>query len=121
MDPTPSRPHASSPNVGFMSENHHWLRKVAHHAGLELELPSNPDIGALREAWPRVVRACRMADDRFTQKVASHFRIGVADVSTYDPQAVRLIPEAIARRHGILAMSSTESTVVSISAAGDAA
>lgn len=91
---------------------HHWLKKVAHHAGLELDLPSNADIAMIREAWPQVVRACRIPDDNFTQKVAGHFRIGVADTSTYDPQAVRLIPEAIARRHGILAMSATDSTVV---------
>ena len=89
-----------------------WLKKVAHHAGLDLDLPSQPDITALRDAWPKVVRACRIADDQFTQKVAGHFRIGVADTSTYDPQAVRLIPETVARRHGVMAMSSTESTLV---------
>jgi type IV pilus assembly protein PilB len=90
----------------------HWLKKVAHHAGLDLDLPSQPDITALRDAWPKVVRACRIPDDQFTQKVAGHFRIGVADTSTYDPQAVRLIPENVARRHGVMAMSSTESTLV---------
>lgn len=66
----------------------------------------------IRKAWPQIVKASRMPDDRFTQRLASHFRIGVADVSTCDPQAVRLIPEPIARRHGILAMSCTEGTVV---------
>ena len=90
----------------------HWLEKVAHHAGLSLGLPAAPDVAAIRDAWPRVVEACRISDDRFTQKVAGHFRIGVADVSTYDPQAVRLVPEAVARRHGILALNATESTVV---------
>lgn len=90
----------------------HWLAGVAAHAGLSLTLPEQPDISTLRQAWQRVVEACRMSDAKFTQKVATHFRIGVADVSTYDPQAVRLIPEAVARRYGVLAMSATESTVV---------
>lgn len=90
----------------------HWLQKVAHHAGLELDMPGHPDVTDVRDAWPKVVAACHLSDERFTQKVAGHFRIGVADVSTYDPQAVRLIPEAVARRHGILAMSATESTLV---------
>ena len=90
----------------------HWLKDVAGHAGLELDPPDQPDIAFMREAWPRVVRACRLPDDKFTQKVAGHFRIGVADASTFDPQAVRLIPEGVARRYGILAMSATQSTVV---------
>jgi len=94
------------------SPKSHWLENVAGHAGLELDLPSQPDIALIREVWPRVFRACRLPEDKFTQKVAGHFRIGVADVSTYDPQAVRLIPENIARQYGILAVSATESTVV---------
>ena len=95
-----------------MSASNHWLKDVAGHAGLELDLPRQPDIGMIREAWPRVVRACRLPDDRFTQKVASHFRIGVADVSTFDPQAVRLVPEAVARRYGILPVSATDASIV---------
>jgi type II secretory ATPase GspE/PulE/Tfp pilus assembly ATPase PilB-like protein/CheY-like chemotaxis protein len=94
------------------TNSNHWLKDVARHAGLELDLPKDPDVGRIRDAWTQVVRACRLSDDRFTQKVAGHFRIGVADVSTYDPQAVGLIPESVARRHGVLAMSATDTTVV---------
>ena len=90
----------------------HWLKKVAYHAGVELDIPIQPDVTEIRQAWPKVVEACRITDERFTQKVAGHFRIGVADVSTYDPQAVKLVPEAVARRHGILPMSATESNIV---------
>jgi type IV pilus assembly protein PilB len=97
-----------------MSEptNNHWLKDVAGHAGLELNLPRRPDISAVRKAWPEVAKACRLPDDKFTQRVAGHFRIGVADVSTYDPQAVKLIPESVARRYGVLAVSSTNTSIV---------
>lgn len=96
-----------------MSETkNHWLKTVAQQVGLDLALPAQPDISAIRKTWPQVVKASRMPDDRFTQKLAGHFRIGVADTSSYDPQAVRLIPEAVARRYGILAMSFTEGNVV---------
>jgi type II secretory ATPase GspE/PulE/Tfp pilus assembly ATPase PilB-like protein len=44
--------------------------------------------------------------------VAGHFRIGLADVRQRDPQAVRLIPEGVARRYGILGVSLTERSVV---------
>jgi type II secretory ATPase GspE/PulE/Tfp pilus assembly ATPase PilB-like protein/ActR/RegA family two-component response regulator len=90
----------------------HWLKDVAKHAGLDVDLPRRPDISAVRKVWPDVARACRLADDRFTQRVAGHFRIGVADVGTFDPQAVRLIPESVARRYGILAISATSSSIV---------
>ena len=94
------------------TKNDHWLKNVAQQVGLELEIPPRPDVSVIRQAWPHVVKASRMPEDRFTQKLAANFRIGVAALSTFDPQAVRLIPESVARRHGILAISFTEGTVV---------
>jgi type II secretory ATPase GspE/PulE/Tfp pilus assembly ATPase PilB-like protein/CheY-like chemotaxis protein len=92
--------------------SNHWLKDVAGHAGLELDIPRRPDIGLVRAAWPKVAEACRLHDVKFTQRVAGHFRIGVADVNTYDPQAVKLIPEAVARRYGVLALSATQTSIV---------
>ncbi|MEM7416261.1 MAG: ATPase, T2SS/T4P/T4SS family [Gemmatimonadota bacterium] len=94
------------------STSNHWLKDVAKHAGLDLDIARRPDIAALRKAWPEVAQACRMGDLEFTQRVAGHFRIGVADAGTFDPQAVKLIPEAVARRYGILPISSTNTTIV---------
>jgi type II secretory ATPase GspE/PulE/Tfp pilus assembly ATPase PilB-like protein/CheY-like chemotaxis protein len=71
-----------------------------------------PDLATLRTAWTAVVRACQVSEEKFTERVAGHFRIGVADLSTWDPQAVRLIPENVARRFGILAISFTNANVV---------
>jgi type II secretory ATPase GspE/PulE/Tfp pilus assembly ATPase PilB-like protein/FixJ family two-component response regulator len=94
------------------SNSNHWLKNVAQQVGLDLDIPPRPDVSLVRKVWPDVVKASGMSEDRFTQKLAGHFRIGVADVSTFDPQAVRLIPESVARRHGVLAMSFTEGTIV---------
>ena len=90
----------------------HWLSSVASAAGLQLTLPVTPDLATLRRAWIEVVKACKVPEERFLERVAGHFRIGVADMSTWDPQAVRLIPEPIARKYGILAISFTDTTVV---------
>lgn len=90
----------------------HWLKDVATHAGLKLDLPRRPDISSVRKVWPEVARACKLADHQFAQRVARHFRIGVADIGTYDPQAVKLIPEAVARRYGILPLSLTDTSIV---------
>jgi type IV pilus assembly protein PilB len=94
-----------------MSTGNHWLKDVAGHAGLQLDLPSQPEIAEIRRAWPVVARACRMPEDTFTQRAASHFRIAVADFSVTDPQAVRLVPEAVARKYGILAISATDTSI----------
>lgn len=92
--------------------SNHWLKDVAAHAGLDLDFPRRPDIAAIRSAWPKVAEHCKLSDERFTKRVAGYFRIGVADVDAYDPQAVRLIPESVARRYGIVALSSTSDSIV---------
>ncbi|MEX2466065.1 MAG: ATPase, T2SS/T4P/T4SS family [Gemmatimonadota bacterium] len=90
----------------------HWLRDVAGHAGLDLDVPARLDLVTLRKAWGRVAKACGTSDAEFTRRAAGHFRIGVADVSQRDPQAVRLLPESVARRYGILPVALTERNVV---------
>jgi type IV pilus assembly protein PilB len=97
-----------------MSQTHrsHWLKDVAGHAGLDLTISDLPDFGEISRAWPEVVRACKMTDEAFTQRLAGYFRIGLADLTSYDPQAVKLVPEAVSRRYGILPLSATESTIV---------
>jgi type II secretory ATPase GspE/PulE/Tfp pilus assembly ATPase PilB-like protein len=90
----------------------HWLTSVASQVGLRLDLPASPDLATLRRAWPEVVKACRVPEDRFLERVAGHFRIGVADLTSWDPQAVRLLPEAVARKYGMLALSFTHASVV---------
>jgi len=90
----------------------HWLTDVAAHAGLDLRLAGSPDITTLRKAWRVVAKACEATDDQLAHRVARHFRVGVADLSTWDPQAVSLLPEKVARAHGILALSLNDTTVV---------
>ena len=102
------------PSVNAMSpsSSNHWLKDVAAHAGLDLPLPRRPDIATLRQAWPKVAEHCKLQDAQFTKKIAGFFRIGVADVEAYDPQAVKMIPEAVARRYGILPLSTTADSIV---------
>jgi type II secretory ATPase GspE/PulE/Tfp pilus assembly ATPase PilB-like protein/CheY-like chemotaxis protein len=90
----------------------HWLQDVASHAGLTIDIGPRPDINAIRQAWPEVARASKLSEDRFLQRVAAHFRIGVAEVETFDPQAVRLVPESVARLFGILPLSYTSTSIV---------
>jgi type II secretory ATPase GspE/PulE/Tfp pilus assembly ATPase PilB-like protein/CheY-like chemotaxis protein len=94
------------------SSSSHWLTDVAAHAGLELRLQQFPDLSTLRKAWRVVATACKATDDQLAQRVARHFRLGVADLSTWDPQAVALLPERVARTHGILPLSLDNNNLV---------
>jgi type II secretory ATPase GspE/PulE/Tfp pilus assembly ATPase PilB-like protein/CheY-like chemotaxis protein len=90
----------------------HWLKDVASHVGLDLRISEYPDLREIARAWPVVGEACGLSDEGFTQRVGGYFRLGIADPSTYDPQAVRLIPESVARLNGVLALSATETNIV---------
>lgn len=90
----------------------HWLKDFAGHAGLKVDLPPRLDLATLKRVWTRIVSALDTTDAEFTRQVAGHFRLGVADVGQRDPQAVRLIPESVARRYGILGVALTDRNVV---------
>ena len=94
------------------SSSSHWLTDVAAHAGLELRLAQFPELSTLSKAWRVVATACKATDDQLAQRVARHFRLGVADLSTWDPQAVALLPERIARTHGVLPLSLDNNNLV---------
>ena len=89
----------------------HWLNIVAAHSGLQLSLPDQPRIDEIATAWPNVAAATGMSDEAFTQRVAGHFRVEVADLERRDPQAVKLIPKWLAQRYAILPLRATESTI----------
>lgn len=80
--------------------------------GVETRLPQEPSPEALSRAWTAVSKACGVGYEEFSHRVAKHFRLGVADVSTWDPQAISLIPERVARTYGILPLSLEEDRVV---------
>lgn len=79
---------------------------------MDLNIVRRPDVTVIRRAWPQVAKTCGLSDDDFTRRVANHFRIGLADVGAFDPMAVKLIPESVARRYGILPLSSTNESIV---------
>lgn len=93
------------------SSDRHWLVEVASHVNLELDLPSEPSPEVLARAWKAVAEACNVDDRQLTRRVSQHFRLGLADLSTWDPQAVALLPERAARTLGILPLSLEENRI----------
>ena len=91
----------------------HWLVRVAERAGLAgretLDIPpSTPP----REAWPVLTRAFLINDQRLAQLVGEYFRLEVAKLAEADPNAVLLIPEAMARKHHIYPLQESDRQIV---------
>jgi type II secretory ATPase GspE/PulE/Tfp pilus assembly ATPase PilB-like protein/CheY-like chemotaxis protein len=87
----------------------HWLVRAARQGGatgletLELAPGTRP-----AEAWARVCVAAGWDEARMATQVAAHFRLATADPASAVAAAARLIPEAVARRHGVLALRETD-------------
>lgn len=80
----------------------HWLVGVVRRAGLPGadELSVSPDVPIAR-AWDVVLGATEVPEKELAQIVADRFRLKVAELETAEPQAVRLVPESIAREHQV--------------------
>ena len=91
----------------------HWLVRVAERAGLAgREALDIPPATPAREAWPVLIRAFFISDQRLAELVAEYFRLEVADIASGDPNAVLLIPEGMARKHHIFPIQESDRHLV---------
>jgi type IV pilus assembly protein PilB len=83
----------------------HWLTDAAAKAGLKgaATLPVPPGTSST-DAWEIVARALGTTPSELAGKVAEARRMKLAQLSTADPKAIRLIPEKLARRFGAFPM-----------------
>ena len=80
----------------------HWLLTVAERAGLRCagEDVIEPGIPVV-DAWARMVERCGVSEDDLARHIATHFRLAVADLGGAAPQALKLVPERVARRYQV--------------------
>lgn len=90
----------------------HWLVAVARAAKLpgadELHVDSDTPISA---AWSLVTMAAGIDAGELVRRVATHFRLPVADLEDRDPHAEKLIPAAVARRLNVLPLRYSDRTL----------
>src|SRR5690606_31757834 len=55
----------------------------------------------IHEAWARTARACGIGEEELARRVAAHFRLRPADLSSAEPHVLRLVPEKLAWRFGV--------------------
>jgi len=91
----------------------HWLIDVAVRAGVQDAETADLPVGApLDDAWAAVRAAGSLDDDELVQHVARHFRLGVADLSAGETKALKLVPEAVARRFCVFPLREDDRTLV---------
>ena len=87
----------------------HWLVDVARRVGLEgaqqLDVPAATPI---RDAWSTVARRCHVPEAELALRVAQRFGLAAADLEVIEPGAVKLVPESLARRYGVLPVRETD-------------
>jgi len=96
-----------------MAERPHWLLDAARRAGLPLGEGVAVDAAAsLTDAWTAVARAAHVSEDELAHRVATHYRLGAADLQAAEPRALSLVPEKVARRHNVFPLRETDRQLV---------
>ena len=95
----------------------HWLVTVARAAGMKGAETFHMDSDTLpADAWALVTQATGAAAEEMASKVATHFRLDMANLDDRDPHAEKLLPAAFARRLNVVPLRYTDRTLTIASA-----
>ena len=90
----------------------HWLVPLVQRADLpgaeELSVESDSDLAA---AWDLVTMKTGVSAEELSERVATHYRLEVADLSAADPHAHRLVPGVVARKLNVVPLGYTDRTI----------
>ncbi|HEY1953797.1 MAG TPA: ATPase, T2SS/T4P/T4SS family [Gemmatimonadaceae bacterium] len=91
----------------------HWIVDIARRANLanadRLNIPGST---STEEAWAMAGEVCAIGEDALTRLVAEHFKMPVAQLSSSETHALKLVPEATARRHKVLPLRQTDRQLI---------
>lgn len=76
----------------------HWMQRIADagNRNVTVAIPPGTDI---RDAWSMTTEALGESTQKVAARIAAQFRLDVADMHAGEARAVRLIPEAVARKY----------------------
>ena len=81
----------------------HWIADVADRLGIDNHESLPLDAQApVEEAWATACQVHQITEEALADRVAAHFRLAVAHLASAEPRALKLVPEAVARRYHIL-------------------
>jgi len=91
----------------------HWLVQIA----LELQLPDAVQLDLtpempVAEAWDETSRTCGIPMETIAEHVAEHFDLPVAELGTVEGHVMKLLPEKLARRYGVMPLREDDRRLV---------
>jgi hypothetical protein len=91
----------------------HWIVTVAQRA----QLPNSERLAvapgaSVEEAWSEACRTCGVSPAVLSRHIAQQFRLRVADLDAAENRAIKLVPETVARRFGILPLRENDRQLV---------
>ncbi len=87
----------------------HWLVDVARKAKFsDVDSLDIPTTAPLPDAWEAVNRISRLGEGDLERAVATHYRLNAARLETHEARALKLVPESVARRFGVLPLRETD-------------
>jgi type IV pilus assembly protein PilB len=96
-----------------LSTRRHWLVEAAMECGfpsadradISLDEPAS-------EAWEQVARACDVVPEVLAEQLAAYLRLPVAELESVKPHVLKLLPEKLSRRMGILPLREDDRCIV---------
>ena len=91
----------------------HWLAQIAQ----DMQWPNADQLESsawtsMAEAWEQTSRTCSIATEILAERVAAHFQLSVADLHTIEAHVLKLLPEKLARRHGVMPLREDDRRLV---------
>ena len=91
----------------------HWIVSVARASGLpgaeSLDVSSDTDVAG---AWDLVAMQTGVTAEDLASRVAAHYRLAVADLTSGDPHGDRLLPSRVARRWNVVPLRYSDRILV---------
>ena len=91
----------------------HWLENAAARAGIPgaktVNIPTNASRTA---AWEQLVRVLRLSERALAERVAPVLRVPLANLDNAEAKAARLVPEKLAKKHGIYPLRETDRELI---------
>jgi len=92
----------------------HWLVDLATFSGVPVppDIPAEPTPGELDHAWATIAYATGIHQDELAVRIAGHFRMAVADLSSAQGPALKLVPGEVVRRYCVFPLEATDEEIV---------
>ena len=106
-------PDPDAPAIATKTTRQHWIVDLVRRGGLTngefLVIDTQASTGT---AWAEVCRVCHVTDRELAERVAAHFELRVANLELAEARVLKLVPESVARRYGIIPLRENDRQLV---------